>query len=51
MEHLERSSLRIWDSCYADIKDNQNSGNKSSQTHGIAVSIDQSSITKLAKKK
>ena len=50
MEHLERSSLGVWDSCYADIKDNQNSGNKSSQTHDIAVSIGQSSITKLAKK-
>ena len=41
MEHLERTSLGNWDSCYADNQDDQNSGNKSRQTQDIVVSIKQ----------
>ena len=50
MEHLERPLLGNWDSCYADIQDDQNSGNKSSQTQDIAVSTGPSSSTRLGKK-
>ena len=41
MEHLQRTSLGNWDSCYADNQDDQNSGNKSRQTQDIVVSIKQ----------
>ena len=40
MENLEKPSLGNWDSCYANIQDNQNSCNKSSQTQDIGVSVD-----------
>ena len=40
MEHLEKPSFGNWDSCYADIQDNQNSYNKSSQTQDFGVSVD-----------
>ena len=35
MEHLEKLSLRKWDSCYADIQ-----LTKSSQTQDNGVSVD-----------
>ena len=37
---MEKPSLENWDPCYADIQDNQNSGNKSSKTQGTGVSVD-----------
>ena len=48
MEHLERPSLGNWYSCYANIQNDQNSGNKSSQTLDVAVLIGPKSSTRLA---
>ena len=49
MEHLKRPSLGNWDSCYADIPDDQNSGDESSQTQDIAVLTGPSRSARLAK--
>ena len=40
MEHLETPSLGNWHSCFADIQNNHNSCNKSSQTQDIGVSVE-----------
>ena len=51
MEDLKRRSLGNWDSCYVDIPDDQNSGNKSSQTQDIVVLIGPSRSARLTTKK